>query len=162
MTAQEFKPYEIEPLLDRRGEAGNENAKNLVKWKDCGMQHNAWYPVHAVAKSRELMAECDARLAADPTRKRRQQKAIKAPHDKTLLLLLQLSLHQNDEVVHPSIRYRLLKQLLRSLFNRGDEVDQKGRKLLFLLRCQLRKSLILARQRRIRSTSLPKQPRHSN
>ena len=77
LTAKQFKPYEIERLLERRGEG--EKAKYLVKWKGYGREHNVWYPVHALAKSQELMAECDARISADPTRARRQQNAGRLP-----------------------------------------------------------------------------------
>ena len=51
--AFKYKPYEIEKLLERRG--AGKNTKYLVKWKDCGNQYNAWYPVHALQDARELM-----------------------------------------------------------------------------------------------------------
>ena len=74
LTAKQFKPYEIERLLDRRGEAGSKDVKYLVKWKGYGTHYNVWYPVYALTKSKELMKECDARIAADPTRERRQRR----------------------------------------------------------------------------------------
>ena len=77
LTAKQFKPYEIEKLLDRRGEG--ENIKYLVKWKDYGRQHNVWYPVHALGRARELMEECDARISADPTRQRRKKVPVTSP-----------------------------------------------------------------------------------
>ena len=64
-------------MLDRRGEPG-EKAKYLVKWKGYGREHNVWYPIHALTKAQNLIDECNARIAADPTRNRRQ----KAPQQK--------------------------------------------------------------------------------
>ena len=67
---KDFKPYEVERLLNRRGTG--DNVKYLVKWKGYGNQHNVWYPVHALANSQDLIKEYDDRIATDPTRKRRQ------------------------------------------------------------------------------------------
>ena len=69
--ASKYKPYEIERLLERRGTG--RNIKYLVKWKNCGNEHNAWYPVHALQNARDLMEECDSRVEVDPTRNRRQK-----------------------------------------------------------------------------------------
>ena len=71
LTAKNFKPYEIESLLDRRGTG--QDAKYLVKWEGYGREHNVWYPVHALGKSQDLMKECDERIARDPTRDRRRR-----------------------------------------------------------------------------------------
>ena len=75
LTKKQFKPYEIERLLDRRGEG--EKAKYLVKWKGFGSEHNTWYPVHALGKSQDLMRECDDRIAKNPTRDRRQRNTLR-------------------------------------------------------------------------------------
>ena len=55
-----YKPYEIEKLLKRRDI--ERNIMYLIKWKDCGNEHNVWYPVHALQKAQNLMNECDARI----------------------------------------------------------------------------------------------------
>lgn len=73
--ASKYRPYEIEKLIDRRGTG--RNVKYLVKWKDCGNEHNVWYPVHALQEARELMDECDARIDANPTYNRREKNATK-------------------------------------------------------------------------------------
>lgn len=67
----QYRPYVIERLLDRRGTG--RNVKYLVKWEDHGNEHNVWYPVHALQEAKDLMAECDARLASDPTKDRRER-----------------------------------------------------------------------------------------
>ena len=69
--AEENRPFEIEKLLERRGEG--DTATYLVKWKEHGNEHNVWYPVHALQQAKELMEECDARIAADLPRQRKQR-----------------------------------------------------------------------------------------
>ena len=73
--AAKYPLYEIDRLLDRRGTG--KNVKYLVHWKGYGNEHNSWYPVHALQQSsQDLMEECDTRIAADPTRRRRATEAI--------------------------------------------------------------------------------------
>ena len=69
---EKYPPYEIDRLLDRQGEG--KTLKYLVHWKGYGNHHNVWFPAHALSKAQELMDECDARIASDPTRDRRGRK----------------------------------------------------------------------------------------
>ena len=47
--------YEIETLLDKRVSRGK--VQYLVKWKDCGNEHNAWYDVEDLTRAHDLIEE---------------------------------------------------------------------------------------------------------
>ena len=58
--------YEIEVLLEKRMHYGK--PQYLVKWKNCGNEHNVWYNVENLSEARELIEEYEARMLATPAR----------------------------------------------------------------------------------------------
>ena len=62
------RPYEVETLLDRKI-TPNGRVSYLVKWKDYGPQYNVWYPLHALAKSQDLVDDYEAKHPREPARR---------------------------------------------------------------------------------------------
>ena len=69
-VGKDGKPYEVERVIEKRvSEKGK--ISYLIKWKDYGNEHNAWYDIGDLAKSMELVEEYEARTAARPKERTR-------------------------------------------------------------------------------------------
>lgn len=64
----ESKPYEIETLLEKKISRGK--AHYLIKWKDCGNEHNVWYSIDDLQNALELVDDYETRAQAPLRRSR--------------------------------------------------------------------------------------------
>lgn len=70
--------FEIETLLGKQVSRGK--IQYLVKWKNCGNEHNVWYDVDDLKNATELIEEYETRQRERPPRsfRRSRQKKQKA------------------------------------------------------------------------------------
>ena len=65
--------YELEKLVERRVNVRTGKAEYLVKWKDYGSHHNAWYKLEDLDFARDLVADYDKKHGNPNLSKAKQQ-----------------------------------------------------------------------------------------